>query len=470
MWYNRFWFSKFTLIRGNIMKIIIVGCGKVGYTLVEQLSGENHDIVVIDTSEEKVRAITDVLDAKGIVGNGVSFQTLSEAGISHTDLLIAVMGSDEQNLLCCTIAKKAGNCKTIARVRNPIYSNEVEYLRHELGLAMHVNPELASASEIARIFEFPSAVKIDTFAKGKIELLHFRVTEDCLLNNYGLIHIRSTLKCDVLVCTVTRNDEIIIPRGDFIFKAGDKVCIVAAPAKANNFFKKIGITTGRVHTAMIVGGGTIAYYLAKRLLSAGIHTKIIEKDPERCAHLSDHLPDATIICGDGTDQKLLHEEGIENVQGFAALTGMDEENILLSLYAKKVSSAKVVTKINRITFNSVLDDMQLDSITYPRLLTADSITKYARSMNASMGINVENLYKLEDGKVEAVEIYIKEHSDVTDTPLMNMNIKKNVLICCIMRKGKVIIPGGQDSLQVGDSVVVVSNNERLNDISDILAE
>lgn len=450
------------------MKIIIIGCGKVGYTLVEQLSGEDHDIVVIDEREEKVNSITDELDAMGIVGNGVSYQTLLEAGISRADLLIAVTGSDEQNLLCCVIARKAGHCKTIARVRNPLYNNEISFLREELGLAMIINPELTAASEIARIFQFPSAVKIDTFSKGRIELLHFRVTKECLLNNYELIHIRTTLKCDVLVCTVTRGNEILIPKGDFIFREGDVVGIVSTPPRASDFFRKIGIGASRVHTAMIVGGGTIAYYLARRLLSVGIATKIIDQDPARCEHLSELLPRATVICGDGTDQRLLMQEGLASVDGFAALTGLDEENILLSLYAKKTSHAKIVTKINRINFSSVLNDLQLDSITYPRLATADVIIKYARSMNESLNSNVENLYKLEDGRAEALEFYIKEPSKVTDVPLEKLRIRKNILICCINRGGQAIIPGGQDVLQVGDSVIVVLTHSRLNDIKDIL--
>jgi len=453
------------------MQIIIVGCGKVGYTLVEQLNNEDHNIVVIDTKEEKVREITDELDAMGIVGNGASYQTLLDAGIKETDLLIAVTDSDEQNLLCCVIAKKAGNCKTIARVRNPVYFDELDFLREELGLAMIINPELTSAAEIARLFQFPSAIKIDTFAKGRIEIIHFRVTGDCKLKDYPLINIRTTLKCDVLVCTVTRGEDVIIPRGDFIFQEGDMVAIVTSPRNANLFFKKIGINIGRVHNVMIVGGGTIAYYLAKRLLAVGIDTKIIEKDMVRCEQLSELLPEATIIHGNGIDQNLLMQEGLTQTEGFAALTGLDEENILLSLYAKKTSHAKVITKVNRITFNSVLDDLQLDSITYPRLLTADSIIKYARSMNASLNINVENLYKLHDGKAEALEFYImEENSQITNIPLMDMRIKKNILICCILRQGKVIIPGGQDVLQAGDSVIVVLTNERLRDIKDILMD
>ncbi len=452
------------------MNIIIVGCGKVGYTLVEQLNGENHKITVIDILEEKVRTITDSLDAMGIIGNGVSYQILLEAGIESAHMLIAVTGSDEQNLLCCAVAKKAGNCQTIARVRNPIYSMEIEFLQRELGLSMVINPEMASASEISRIFQFPSAVKVDTFSKGRTELLHFRVTKDCLLNNYELIHIRTTLKCDVLVCMVNRNDQVIIPRGgDFVFREGDRVAIIASPTAANAFFRKIGIGSTPIQTAMIVGGGNIAYYLARRLLSVGIATKIIEKDSKRCDLLSEMLPKATIICGDGTDQDLLMEEGLDKVDGFAALTGLDEENILLSLHAKKVSHAKVVTKVNRITFSGVMNDLNLDSITYPRLLTADNIIKYARSVNnASMDSNVENLYKLEDGKVEALEFSIKENSAVTGTPLMNLKIKKNILVCCITRNHQVIIPGGQDEIRVGDSVVVVLTNARLHNIKDIL--
>ncbi len=450
------------------MNIIIVGCGKVGYTLVEQLNGENHNIVVIDEREEKVKSITDELDAMGIVGNGVSHQTLAEAGIRRADLLIAVTGSDEQNLLCCVIAKKTGNCKTIARVRNPIYSTETAFLREELGLAMIINPELTAASEIARIFQFPTAVKIDTFSKGRIELLHFRVTKDCLLNNYGLIHIRTSLKCEVLVCIVTRGEQVLIPRGDFVFQEGDVVAIVSTPSKANDFFRKIGIGTGKVHTAMLVGGGNMAYYLARRLLEVGIDTKIVDQDPVRCEHLSERLPKATVICGDGTDEKLLLQEGLASVDGFAALTGLDEENILLSLVARKYSHAKVVTKINRVNFNSVLGEIKLDSTTFPRLLTADVIIKYARSMNESLNSNVENLYKLEEGRAEALEFYIKEPSAVTGIPLFKMRLKKELLICSITRGSQVILPGGQDELKVGDSVVVVTTHHRLGDIKDIL--
>lgn len=450
------------------MDIIIVGCGKVGYTLVEQLNSEGHNIVVIDEREEKINYITEQIDVMGIVGNGASYKILLEAGADKADLLIAVTGSDEQNLLCCVVARKTGHCKTIARVRNPIYNNEIPFLRDALGLAMIINPEYTAGSEIARIFQFPSAVKVDSFAKGRVELLHFRIPQDSMLDHYELYHIRTTLKCDVLVGTVRRGDEVLIPRGDFVFQSGDVVSIIATPTKANDFFKKIGVGSSKVRTAMIAGGGNLAFYLARRLLAVGIQTKIIDRDMARCQHLSEQLPMATVICGDVTDRRLLLQEGIANVDGFAAVTGLDEENILLSLYAKQVSHAKVVTKINRINFSSVMNEIQMDSITYPSLLTADMIIKYARSMNESLNSNVENLYKLEDGKAEALEFYIKEESAVTGVPLEKLKIRKNILISCITRGNQVIIPGGQDMLQVGDSVVVVLTHARLNDIKDIL--
>ncbi len=450
------------------MNIIIVGCGKVGITLAQQLSSENHDIAVIDIRPEKVASATDECDAKGVVGNGVSFRTLQEADIAHADLLIAVTGSDEENLLCCCIARKAGKCKTIARVRNPLYMPDAPFLREELGIGMIINPELSVANEIARIFQFPSAVKIDSFFKGLIEMMHFRVTESCKLKEMELRNIRAGLDMDVLICSVRRGDEVIIPRGNFVFQENDVVAFLAKPQTATAFFNKIGIGSSRVKTAMLVGGGKISYYLAKRLNEVGISTKIIELNKERCDELAELLPKSTIIGGDGTDEKLLLQEGIENVEGFAALTGLDEENILDSLLVKRVSKAKVVTKINRINFNSVMGDIKLDTTIFPRLLTADIIVKYARSMNESLGSNVENLYRLEDGKAEALEFLIKEESEVTGIPIAQLKLKSNVTICCINRRGTIILPTGADTLQIGDSVIVVMTHLGMTDIQDII--
>jgi len=454
------------------MNIIIVGCGKVGCTLVEALSIENHNIVVIDSRPEKVSALTDTADVMGIVGNGVSHTTLKQAGIETADLLIAVTGSDEENLLCCVIAKKSGHCQTIARIRNPIYNEEKDFLQKEFGLSMIINPELTAANEIAKVFQFPSAIRVDTFAKGRVELLHFKIGNNSPLCGLKLSKFHATLHCnDILVCTIARNsEEVIIPNGDFEFAANDIVSIVAKRRDAIDFFRKIGIVKNRVGNAILAGGGKVSYYLAKSLLASGIRVTIIEVDRERCDILSELLPHATVICGDATDQNLLLQEGLEHAQGFAALTGLDEENILLSLYANDISNAKTVTKINRINFHSVINELNLGSIIYPRIITSDYILKYARSTYNSKDSNVETLYKLANGKAEALEFIIKADSAVAGIPLADLHFRKNTLICCIYRNGKVIIPSGQDIMMAGDSVLVVLSGYRISDIKEILED
>lgn len=450
------------------MDIIIVGCGKVGYTLVEQLSNEDHNIVVIDEKPDKVQYITDRLDAMGIVGNGVNYKTLNDAGIATADLLIAVTGDDEKNLLCCVIAKKTGHCQTIARVRNPIYNGEMEFLRKELGLAMIINPEQIAAQEIARIFQFPSAIRVDSFAKGHVELLHFKVSAGSPLLGLKLMNLPPALRKNILICTAMRGEELIIPNGDFEFQENDTIAVVAQRSNAIAFFRQIGIMKNRVNNAILAGGGKVSYYLAKGLISSGIDTTIIEIDPARCEHLAELLPEATIICADATDENVLAEEGLEKAQGFAALTGLDEENILLSLHANRVSSAKTVTKINRMSFNSVINELNLGSIIYPRVITADYILKYVRSTSNSRNSNVEKLYKLANGKAEALEFTIKEDSALVDIPLADLRFRRNTLIGCIYRNGKVIIPSGQDVMKAGDSVLVVISGYRISDIQEIL--
>lgn len=452
------------------MNIIIVGCGKVGHTIVQQLSGKTHNIFVVDLDSEKVHSITDELDAQGIVGNGINQDTLNEAGIGKADLLIAVTGSDEQNLLCCCIAKQSANCKTIARVRNPIYSTEISFLRDKLGIDLIINPELICADEISRIFEFPQAVKIDTFSKGKLEFIHFRITAECKLCGVELMKLKSVIGFPILIPLVTRGEEIIIPHGNFVFKEGDIATVAAKHSMASFFFKKANLSMGKTRNVMIVGGGTITYYLAQRLIDSGINTKIIEVNPDVCNDLAEKFPSATIIHGDGTNEKLLLQEGVESADGFAALTGLDEENILLSLFAGRISKAKSVAKINRINFNSVLGDLHVDTPTFPRLLTADVILKYVRSMNdANLDSNVENLYRLEDGKVEALEFYIKNESAVTGRPIAEMNLKPDINICSILRGDQLIFPTGQDIIQTGDYVVVIMKHQGMNDVTDILA-
>lgn len=451
------------------MNIIVVGCGKVGQTITMQLSNEGHNIVVVDTNPEKIQDVSDNLDVMGIVGNGVSYQTLLEAGVATSDLVIAVTGSDEENLLCCLIAKKTGSCQTIARVRNPIYHSEIDFLKEEFGLAMIINPELTAAREIAKMFQFPSAIRVDTFARGHIEMLHCKIGADSPLAGVQLSDLHKKLKVSVLVCEVIRGEEVIIPNGNFILQEGDIIATASTRKNARTFLKNAGIMKNPVKNAILAGGGKISYYLAKSLLASGIDVTIIEQNPNRADFLSEELPGATIICGDATDQSLLAQEGYQSADGFACLTGLDEENILLALHVNANSKAKTVTKVNRMSFQDVIDKLDLGSIVYPRVTTANYIVKYVRSASAAQqDNNVETLYKLANGKAEALEFNITDRSGITDIPLSQLKIRKNTLIGCIYRNGTVIFPGGQDSIQVGDTVVVVLSGYRLSDIEDIL--
>ena len=449
------------------MNIIIVGCGKVGEELAHRLNDEGDNITVIDVDSTKVNDVTSRLDVLGVTGNGATHLVQQEAGIRDADLLIAVTGSDELNLLCCLIAKKEGNCQTIARVRDPQYSTEAPYMKEELGLAMVINPEFQAAAEIARVLRFPSAIKIDTFAKGKVDLMKFRLPENCVLTGCSVKEIATKLKCDVLVCTVERGDEAFIPNGEFVFGEKDIISVIASPANANAFFRKIDYKINQVKDCMIAGGGDVAYYLCRILRKAGISLMLIEKDPKRCEMLCTALPEVTVICGDAADQQILLEEGLENANSFAALTNLDEENIMLSLFARVKGCKKLVTKINRIDFFDVIKQLDLDSIIYPKNITSELIVSYVRAMKNTIGSNVQTVYSIIKGKAEAAEFLIKDTSPVLGKPLMELKFKPNVLVAVILRGNRVIIPRGSDVIEKNDSVIVVSDI-RPHDISDIL--
>ncbi len=457
------------------MNIMIVGCGKVGTTLAEQLNEEGNNITVIDTNADKVNNLSVRLDIMGFVGNGATHAIQEEAGIDKTDLLIAVTGSDELNLLCCLVAKLAGNCQTIARIKDPAYSNEAPYLQNELGLAMVINPEAAAATEIARVLRFPSAIKIDTFARGRVELLKFRLPEGSRIVGMPVKEVISKLGCDILICTIERGDDAFIANGDFVFAEKDIISIIASPKNASDFFKKIDYKIRSVKDVMIVGGGEVAQYLCRLLRRSGIAVKIIDKDRAVCEKLSAEFPDVSIIHGDAADQALLYEEGVQNTGAFVALTGLDEENIFLSLFAKSAGHGKVVTKINRIDFDDVIKHLDLDSTIYPKNITADIIARYVRAMRNSEGSNMETLSNIIKGKVEAAEFTVGAGSPVLNVPLMQLSLKKDVLIAAIIRgngAGKapsVIIPRGTDCITEGDRVVVVARVTALHDIADILA-
>jgi len=452
------------------MKIIIVGCGKVGGKIAEMLSRENeHDITVIDIRSHVVSDIANKFDIMGLTGSGANLDNLIEAGVEDADILIAVTGSDELNLLTCLMAKKAGNCQTIARVRKPEYSKSISLLKEDLGLAMIINPEYAAANEMARALRFPSAIRIDTFAKGRVEILKFKVAENSVMDNLKICDINSKLKCDILICGVERDDEAFIPGGNFVIKAGDMVSAIMATTGAGQFFQTIGVKTNRVRDCMIAGGGDTAYYLANILLKSGIKVKLVEKNQERCEELCQLLPKADIIFGDATDNQLLSEEGLENAESFVSLTNLDEENVLLSLYAKSKKVGKIVTKINRIAYDKVIGEMELGTIIYPKNITAEYIVRFVRAKNNSIGSNIETMHFILDGKAEAVEFKVKANSSVVSKTLSTLDIKENTLVACILRNSKVIIPRGQDTLEAGDSVVIVTSNTGYEDITDILA-
>lgn len=450
------------------MNIIIVGAGKVGTTIADQLSSENHNITIIDLNQKKVEEAEEEFDVMGVVGNGASHQVQMEAGVMESELLIAVTGSDELNLLCCLIAKKTGKCQTIARVRNPIYSKEVNFIKRQMGLSVVINPELTAAQEISQLLRLPYAKKVDTFARGRVEMIKFRMHPGLHMDGLKVADIISKMKCDVMICGVEREGRVVIPNGDYILRDNDLVSMMAVPKETAKFFRKIGIPTHQVKSTMIVGGGTIAFYLAKQLLEMRVDVRIIEQNKERCEMLSEQLPEATILQGDGTDKELLLEEGLMHTDSFVALTNMDEENLMLALLARKYSDAKLIAKVNRIHFEEVVNDLDIDSVIYPKNLAADHIVRYTRAMQNSLGSNVETLYKIMEGQVEALEFVIREESGVTNQRLMDLPLKDNLLVCYISRYGKLKMARGQDMLQVGDSVIVVTTHKGLHDITDIL--
>ena len=453
------------------MNIIIVGLGKVGQKLVERLSDErDHDITIVDIDPIVINDLIGQYDIMGVTGSSVDIKTMEDAGIESADILIAVTGSDELNMLTCLMAKKMGKCKTIARVRRPEYAKILGIFKDDLALALAVNPEQTAANEIAKVLRFPSAIQIDTFAKGRVEILKFKVPEDSVLDDMRVMDIVAKLKCDILVCGIERQDETFIPNGNFVIKSGDLLSILAPVQGEAPFFKKIGIKTNSVKDTMIVGGGDTAYYLAQKLSQIGISVKIIEKNPTRCDELCQQLPKVTIVNGDGTDNRFLQSEGLKNAESFVSLTNIDEENVLLSLYAKSISNGKIVTKINRIAYDKVIDNLDLGTTIYPKNLTAENIIRFVRAKSNSFGSNIETMHYILDGKAEALEFKIDDDSSITGITLFDLNIKKNILIACINRNGKIIMPRGSDMILKGDTVIIVTLSGGIENITDILSE
>ena len=452
------------------MKIVIIGDGKVGYKLAKQLSSEKYDIILIDNNEEKLRKSIERMDVFCVVGEGGSVEVQQRADVPHADLVIACTSTDECNMLSCLIARRLGARHTIARVRNPIYYKQIDFLKKDLHLSMVVNPELIVAGDITRLLLFPDASKVETFVKGRVELVEFPI--HCgKLEGLSLSELYARFQVQVLVCAVESGETVLIPDGDYILKAGDKLHIAASHQNMEQFFKKIALRKEKIKNAMICGGGRVAYYLASQLCNLGMNVKIIERNRERCEELCELLPQATIINGDATEHDLLIDEGIEKTDAFIALTGMDEENIIMSLFASKQSVSKVIVKINEDRRAMMIDELGLDSIVSAKTATADAILGYVRARrNSQCSANVETMYQLLDGRVEALEFIIKSENAYTGVPLKDLNLKVNNIIACIARGRKIIIPNGDDSIQVGDSVVIITMTKQIRDLDDILVK
>ncbi|MBQ7937775.1 MAG: Trk system potassium transporter TrkA [Oscillospiraceae bacterium] len=451
------------------MRIIVIGAGKVGSTLASQLVKEGHEVVVMDTNQERLDELQNRIDIMTLCGNGASKEYLEEAEVAESDLVIAATSADEVNILSCFIARQIGASKTIARVRNPEYRNQLELMKEELGLSMIVNPELSAASEISRILRFPSANDVELFCRGHVELVEYTIGKDCPLCELSLKEIYVKYKIRVLICAVRRGDDITIPKGEFVLKEGDKINITASPKNIHDFFEAIGSFKRPVKSVMIVGGSMIAYYLANQLIDMNIDVKIVDMNTKRCEELSEMLPKASIVCANATENDLLLEEGIMDFDGFVALTGLDEMNIIYGMYAKTKNVEKVITKVHHLSFPEVIESSGIESVVSPKLITAERISSYVRAIQNSYSKNkVESLRRIVDNRIEALEFIVREDESFIGIPLKDLPIKDNVLVAAIVRHGKAIIPGGLDTIKKGDSVVVITPDiasiEELNDI------
>lgn len=452
------------------MKIIIVGIGKVGYTLAKYLSAEENDVAVIDKSQEAIDRAGDSLDILCVRGSGLSTSALLEAGVRETDLIIATTPGDEINMLCCLTAKRLGAKNTVARIRDPEYAREVSVLKRELGLNMIINPELEAANEIGRVLRFPTAINVETFAARKVELVAFRVKKGDKIVGRNLAGIMSEIKLPVLFCTAVRGEKVIIPDGNFIPAEEDLMYIAGKPSAITEFFKYEGKYQKQVKTAVIVGGGRIAYYLGLGMSRLGMKIKIIEQNKKRCQELDELLPECTIIHGDGTDAQVLEEEQVESAGAVVTLTGRDEQNLLTALYASRLQVPKVIAKINRGNYEGIIKEMGVDSVISPKNVTSAQIIRYVRALRNTIGSNVETLHKIADGRAEALEFIARKGSRNLDVPFKDIRFKKHFLVASIVRKGEIIIPTGNDCIKVDDNVIVITRSSNVNDLNDIFEE
>ncbi|MBQ6413889.1 MAG: Trk system potassium transporter TrkA [Ruminococcus sp.] len=451
------------------MNIIIVGCGRVGRSIAEQLNMEGHSITVIDEKYEALERISDTQNVMAIQGNGATYSVLREAEIDSCDLLIAVTAADELNLYTCLLAKNAGVKSTIARVRNPEYISDVEIIKDDLKLTLAINPEYTCASDISRLLKYPGATKISSFSKGMIDFIKIKLTDKTPITGRRVADTASVLKGAMRICYVERGGEFHIPNGDFVLHEDDLVSLVVPAGDAAKLLMMMGTLGNKSRSVIILGGSKIGFYLAKILRVAGVSVKIIEKNPRRCEELSEDLDGVMIINADAMDEDLLLSEHIDSADGVVCLMDTDEENLLASLYSKQVNpKAKIVTELGNLKFTSVVDTLPLDSVIRPKQLTGEYIIRYVRGMQNAVGNNVETMFKVSGDRAEALEFIVREESAVTSVPLSKLNLKNDLQIVCIGRNGKVMTPGGNDTIEKGDRVIVITKHKGLSDLRDIL--
>ncbi len=453
------------------MNIIIIGDGKVGYTLAEHLAQENHNITIIDKNEEALRRADESLDVMCVKGNGARISVLLEAGIEEADILIAVTSRDEMNMVCCLTAKRIADVRTIARIRDPEYFEEYSALRENMGIDMIINPEYSAAYEIAKILQFPSAINVENFFGGKVRMAEFRIKEnDQLLLGKPLFKIAERLPKNILFTAVERGNEIIIPNGDFQFKVGDLLYIMGYVNDCARFFRYLDRMTTKINSVMIIGGGRTAHYLTKIISKEGMNVKIIELNSKKCLELSETLSDAMIIEGDGTNQSILESENIEDVDAFITMMGRDEENLITAMYALDRGVDKVIAMTTRVTLPAIINRLGLDSVVSPKMVTAGYILCYVRGIQNSHGSVVESVYKIAEGKAEVISFQANNSTKFLNTPLRELKFKSETLITCIEHNGKAIIPHGNECIQSGDKVLLVTKDSHvIMDLNDILA-
>ena len=452
------------------MRIVVVGIGKVGKTLADQLTREEHDVVVIDRNEELLQRIEDQLDVLCVRGNGANANTLLEANVGKADIVIATTATDETNMLCCLIAKRLGAKYTIARIRDPEYNESLTLLQQELGIDMTINPERATAQEISRLLRFPFASNIENFARGQVEMVEFRCMDTDPIAGLALKEMPTRIRNlpRVLYAAVERNGEVTIPNGDFVIQAGDRLYVAADTTTMTHFFRQIGRNAKRVRNTMILGGGRVSYYLSRIIAPIGIDVSLIEIDKAKSERLSEMLPDVNVILGDGTDQELLMQAGLQDMDAFVALCDRDEENLMTALYAARQGVPKVVVKNNRLTYADIISSLGLDSIVSTRSITADTILRYVRARVGGGGTAVEKLFRLVGGKAEALEFIANKGDPYIGIPLKNLTMRQNTLVAVIVRRNKIIVPSGNDTIEAGDNVLIITRESGVTDLNEVI--